>query len=316
MPSAKRILLVDENSVPRHSLAEQLAREAAYQVVEACSAAEARAAQGYALAIIDAALEDGKGASLGRELRADGFTGPVLLLTEEAATEAGHLAKPFRLSALLSRISLHLGPHGAGEDRAIRIGPYLFQPGAKRLTGTRNIRLTEKETNILKFLHSAGRTVPLLDITLGLDDNSTGRQNIRLRGLFMGLPRQWVAEHEAEISAFSELGDYLDMPVRTYSSGMRMRLAFSIAMSVQADILLLDEVLGVGDSAFQAKAKARLREVAGRAGIVVLALHSSAAIMELCDKALWLQAGSVRMIGKCHDVVREYDNFMHHRLAA
>jgi DNA-binding response OmpR family regulator len=160
MPSAKRILLVDENSVPRHSLAEQLAREAAYQVVEACSAAEARAAQGYALAIIDAALEDGKGASLGRELRADGFTGPVLLLTEEAATEAGHLAKPFRLSALLSRISLHLGPHGAGEDRAIRIGPYLFQPGAKRLTGTRNIRLTEKETNILKFLHSAGRTVP------------------------------------------------------------------------------------------------------------------------------------------------------------
>jgi ABC-2 type transport system ATP-binding protein/lipopolysaccharide transport system ATP-binding protein len=190
-----------------------------------------------------------------------------------------------------------IGQNGAGKTTLLRALAGIYRP----TSGT---------------IIRAGRTVPLLDITLGLDDNSTGRQNIRLRGLFMGLPRQWVAEHEAEISAFSELGDYLDMPVRTYSAGMRMRLAFSIAMSVQADILLLDEVLGVGDSAFQAKAKARLREVAGRAGIVVLALHSSAAIMELCDKALWLQAGSVRMIGKCHDVVREYDNFMHHRLAA
>src|ERR1035441_478590 len=107
MASAKRILLVDENSVPRHSLAEQLTREAAYQVIEAGSAAEARAAQDYAFAIIDAALEDGKGESLGRELRADGFAGPVLLLTEDAATQDGHLAKPFRLSALLARLSMH-----------------------------------------------------------------------------------------------------------------------------------------------------------------------------------------------------------------
>jgi DNA-binding response OmpR family regulator len=160
MASAKRILLVDENSVPRHSLAEQLTREAAYQVIEAGSAAEARAAQDYAFAIIDAALEDGKGESLGRELRADGFSGPVLLLTEDAATQDGHLAKPFRLSALLARLSMHLGPHGTGEDRAFHIGPYLFQPGAKLLTGARKIRLTEKETNILKFLHGAGRTVP------------------------------------------------------------------------------------------------------------------------------------------------------------
>jgi ABC-2 type transport system ATP-binding protein/lipopolysaccharide transport system ATP-binding protein len=190
-----------------------------------------------------------------------------------------------------------IGRNGAGKSTLLRALAGIYRPTSGRIT-------------------SSGRRVPLLDITLGLDDNSTGRQNIKLRGLFMGLGQRWVAEHEAEIAAFSELGDYLDMPVRTYSTGMRMRLAFSIAMTVEADILLLDEVLGVGDSAFQAKAKARLREVAGRAGIVVLALHSSPAIMELCDRALWLDAGGVRMFGNCHDVVREYDDFMHHRMAA
>lgn len=163
MSSAKRILLVDENSVPRHSLAEQLAQQAAYEVIETGSAREARAAEDYALAIIDAELEGGCGESLANELRAGGFKGPILLLTAgppDAAITHEQLPKPFRLSALLVRLSVHLGPHGAGEERAFKIGPYMFQPGAKLLTGARKIRLTEKETNILKFLHSAGRTVP------------------------------------------------------------------------------------------------------------------------------------------------------------
>lgn len=161
MPSAKRILLVDENSVPRHSLAEQLTQQAAYDVIEAGSAAEAQAAQDYAFAIIDAALEGG-GERLADTLRQDGFQGPILLLTEALTTGAmahEQLPKPFRLSALLTRLSAHLGLHG-GDERAFQIGPYLFQPAAKLLTGARKIRLTEKETNILKFLHQAGRTVP------------------------------------------------------------------------------------------------------------------------------------------------------------
>lgn len=162
MPSAKRILLVDENSVPRHSLAEQLTQQAAYAVIEAGSAAQAQAAQDYAFAIIDAALEGG-GEHLADMLRAGGFQGPILLLAEAAAAGASpheQLAKPFRLSALLTRLSAHLGPHGGGEERTFQIGPYLFQPAAKLLTGARKIRLTEKEANILKFLHRAGRTVP------------------------------------------------------------------------------------------------------------------------------------------------------------
>jgi DNA-binding response OmpR family regulator len=161
MASAKRILLVDENNVPRHSLAEQLVREGTYAVIEAGTAAEARAASNYHLAIIDGGVEDGKGEALARELRKEGFSGPVVLLTEDENTGAGEkLTKPFRLSALLAKLSSHLGRHG--EDHAVRIGPYVFRPGAKLLTGEagRKVRLTEKETNILRFLHEAGRTVP------------------------------------------------------------------------------------------------------------------------------------------------------------
>jgi ABC-2 type transport system ATP-binding protein/lipopolysaccharide transport system ATP-binding protein len=190
-----------------------------------------------------------------------------------------------------------IGQNGSGKSTLLRVLSGIYKP---------------KSGVVVR----RGKTVPLLDITLGLDDNSTGRQNILLRGMFLGLSREWVQEREADIVAFSELGDYIDLPVRTYSTGMRMRLAFSISMSVKADILLLDEVLGVGDSAFQEKAKARLRQVADDAGIVVMALHSSPAIMEFCNKALWLHQGRVRMLGEAHAVVRAYDDFMHGRAAA
>ena len=153
MPSAKHILLVDPDAVPRHSLAEQLAKQGAYKVIEAGNASEARQASDYAFAIIDAAIGDSQ--SLARELRAKS---PVLFLAEESISGADFLLKPFRLSALLAKLSAQLGPDG--EDRALTIGPYEFRPGAKLLTGARKIRLTEKETNILKFLHAAGRTVP------------------------------------------------------------------------------------------------------------------------------------------------------------
>jgi ABC-2 type transport system ATP-binding protein/lipopolysaccharide transport system ATP-binding protein len=187
-----------------------------------------------------------------------------------------------------------IGANGAGKSTLLRVLAKIYKATFGSISRT-------------------GRTVPLLDISLGLDDNSTGRQNIRLRGLFLGLSPKIIAEHEAEIAEFSELGDYLDMPVRTYSTGMRMRLAFSISMAVEADILLLDEVLAVGDAAFQEKAKHKFRKVLGNTGIVVMALHSSPAIMETCNKALWLDGGRMRMLGDSHEVVRLYDDFMHKR---
>jgi DNA-binding response OmpR family regulator len=160
MPSAKPVLLVDENDVPRRVLAEQLAAEGTYTVIEAGDAAAARAAQGYVFAIIDGALKDSEG--LARSLKAQGFGGPILFLTEIDTGAGEYLVKPFRLAALLARLSAHLGQHGASEDRVIPIGPYQFRPGAKLLTGdgAQRIRLTEKEANILKFLAAAGRTVP------------------------------------------------------------------------------------------------------------------------------------------------------------
>jgi DNA-binding response OmpR family regulator len=165
MPDAKRILLVDGDAIPRHSLAEQLTQQGSYIVIEAGSAAEARLApESCVCAIIDAALPDGDGESLARELRKAGFGGFVLFLTAAAKTppSAGeYLVKPFRLSMLLARLSARLGRHGAGDDRAIRIGPYLFRPGAKLIIdpGERRIRLTEKETSILKYLNATGRAV-------------------------------------------------------------------------------------------------------------------------------------------------------------
>jgi DNA-binding response OmpR family regulator len=154
MPSAKPVLLVDSHDVPRHSLAEQLSREGVYKVIEAASADEARAAGNYLFAIIDGGIEDSAG--LARDLRQGGK--PVLLLGDKDGPD--QLAKPFRLGALFARLSAALGPHGADQDRPVRIGPYLFQPAAKLLTGARKVRLTEKEADILKFLHMAGNTVP------------------------------------------------------------------------------------------------------------------------------------------------------------
>jgi DNA-binding response OmpR family regulator len=165
MPSAKRVLLVDDDAVLRASLAEQLAHEGPYTVIEAANAAEARllAKDGvYALAIVDQGLPDGAGDALARELKAQGFDTPILILSEQNAAPpvAEHIEKPFRFADLLARLNLYLSRHAASDDVPVAIGPYLFRPGAKLLTeGARKVRLTEKETDILKYLHAAGITV-------------------------------------------------------------------------------------------------------------------------------------------------------------
>lgn len=152
-----------------------------------------------------------------------------------------------------------------------------------------------------------GKVVPLLDISLGMDENSTGRQNIRLRGLLLGMTDTEVREKQEEIAEFCELGDYLDLPIRTYSSGMRVRLAFAVSTAVDAQILLLDEVMGVGDASFMHKAEARLADLHSRAEIVVLAMHSNAEIRKVCNKVLWMERGRVRAFGPTEEVVSAYE---------
>ena len=175
MPTPKRVLLVDDDQMLRSSLAEQLASDASYTVVEAGSCVEgrARAAEGlYEFMILDIGLPDGDGRALCRELRDFGVSCPILLLTaaeSDADTIEGldagandYVTKPFRFAVLMARVHAHLRSHGHSEDAQYRIGPYTFRPSAKLLIdeAAKKIRLTEKETNILKFLHRSGETVP------------------------------------------------------------------------------------------------------------------------------------------------------------
>lgn len=139
-----------------------------------------------------------------------------------------------------------------------------------------------------------GRIASMLSILLGMDFEATGYENIFLRATVMGFPRREIAPLVDDIAAFSELGDYLDMPLRTYSSGMAMRLAFAVSTSVRADIVLMDEWLSAGDAEFAAKAQARLQRMIDAAQVLVLASHDEALIRRTCNRLLRLEHGEVR----------------------
>ncbi|MBH9659726.1 ABC transporter ATP-binding protein [Burkholderia multivorans] len=181
-----------------------------------------------------------------------------------------------------------IGHNGAGKSTLLRAMAGIYPPSAGQL-------LRE------------GKVVPLLDIGLGMDENSTGMQNIRLRGLLLGMSDAEIRSKQREIAEFCELGDYLDLPIRTYSSGMKVRLAFAVSTAVDAEILLLDEVMGVGDAAFMHKAEARLADLHSRAEIVVLAMHSNSEIRKVCNKVLWMERGRVRAFGPTEEVVSAYE---------
>jgi ABC-type polysaccharide/polyol phosphate transport system ATPase subunit len=182
-----------------------------------------------------------------------------------------------------------VGHNGAGKSTLLRVMAGIYPPTA----GT---------------VETEGKSVPLLGISLGMDENSTGRQNLRLRGLLLGMSEDEINEKQGEIEAFSELGDFMDLPIRTYSTGMKVRLGFAISTAVDAQILLLDEVMGVGDASFKDKANRRLAELHERSEIVVLALHDNATIRKTCDKALWMEKGCARMFGPVEEVLAAYED--------
>ena len=138
-----------------------------------------------------------------------------------------------------------------------------------------------------------GRVSPMLNNTLGMDTDATGFENIRICAMLRGMTQRQVDDNMDDIVAFTELGDYLKMPVRSYSSGMLMRLAFAVATVPHADILLIDESIGVGDQHFFQKANARLNRLITQSRILVLAYHMQNVIPQLCNKALWLDGGRV-----------------------
>jgi len=137
----------------------------------------------------------------------------------------------------------------------------------------------------------SGRTASLLDVSMGLDPDATGFENIYLRGIMDGLKPSVIRGKIDEIADFTDLGDYLNLPVRTYSSGMMLRLAFAISTSVEADILIMDEWLSVGDAEFSVKAKQRLDEMVGQASILVIATHDPALVSRICTRSIKLEHG-------------------------
>ena len=151
-----------------------------------------------------------------------------------------------------------------------------------------------------------GKLASLLELGAGFHPDFTGRENIYFNASIFGLTRSEIEKKIDDIISFSELGEYIDNPVRTYSSGMYMRLAFSIAINVEAEIILIDEILAVGDQHFQDKCYAKLHELKESDKTIVIVSHSLTSIKKLCDRAIWINQGHVEMDGKAEKVIDEY----------
>lgn len=151
-----------------------------------------------------------------------------------------------------------------------------------------------------------GKLTSLLELGAGFHPDFTGRENIYFNASIFGLTRKEIDNRVNDIIEFSELGDFIDSPVRTYSSGMYMRLAFSVAINVDAEILLIDEILAVGDQHFQDKCFQKLDELAKSDKTIVIVSHSLGSIRKLCNRAIWINEGKVAMDGECNKVLDEY----------
>lgn len=180
-----------------------------------------------------------------------------------------------------------LGHNGAGKSTMLRALGRVYSP----TRGTAEI---------------VGDIGSLIDISFGINPEATGRENVFIRGQLLGLTKQEIADHYAEIVEFAELGDFMEMPVRTYSSGMHLRLAFAVSTVVRPEILLMDEWLSVGDADFQHKAESRLRALVSETKILVLATHSRELVEAVCTRAIWLEHGQIKMDGPVSKVSKAY----------
>ena len=184
------------------------------------------------------------------------------------------------------RIGL-VGHNGAGKTTLLRVLSGIYRP----TSGSAVIQ---------------GECVSLINISLGIDPEATGRENIRLRAAMMGMRPNELREQFDEIAEFTGLGDFLDMPFRTYSSGMQLRLAFSTSTAIRPEILVMDEWLSTGDEDFKHKADRRLREIVETTKILVLASHSRDLLRKNCNRILWMEHGRVRMDGPTDEVLPAY----------
>ena len=181
-----------------------------------------------------------------------------------------------------------MGLNGSGKTTLLKVLAGIYRPSRGQLL-------------------ASGRVSALLDINVGMNGELTGYENIILRGMYMGIHPREMRKRSDEIAEFTELGDYLSMPLRTYSSGMTVRLSFAIATCIAPEILLLDEWLSAGDAPFIAKAKKRMDEFVRLSSVLVLASHSMPLLEEWCTHGIWLEFGHVKMMGPISEVVATYN---------
>lgn len=198
----------------------------------------------------------------------------------------------------LKNINLHLKPgnrlgllghNGAGKSTLLRVISKIYEP-------------------TVGHAHIHGKVSALLDVMMGMDSESTGYENILMRGIFHGLSKREILTKQDEIAEFTELGDFLSMPTRTYSSGMMLRLAFGIATSFIPEILVLDEVIGAGDASFMKKSEERIQSMIKGSKIVVLSSHNIEVIQKNCNQLLLLNAGEVKYFGDVDQGLKFYES--------
>lgn len=185
-----------------------------------------------------------------------------------------------------------IGRNGAGKSTILKVMAQTLRPDA----GTINVY---------------GRTSTLLQLGVGFNRQLSGRRNIYLGGLAAGLRKSQIDEKFDSIVEYAAIGPAIDRPVQTYSSGMFSRLAFSVGMAIEPNILLLDEVLAVGDQAFRDKSLGTMKELLERAGTIVFVSHALPNVAEFCDRAVWLDSGRIRALGPSEDVVDQYKAAVH-----
>lgn len=180
-----------------------------------------------------------------------------------------------------------IGNNGAGKSTLLKVISGILKPTG----GTVN---------------AYGNIVPMLELGSGFDFDLTGRENIYLNGAILGYSEEYLNEKYDDIVSFSELGQFIDMPIRNYSSGMLARLAFSVASIVEPEILIVDEILSVGDADFQEKSRARMTELMGGGTTVLFVSHNLEQIREMCNHVVWLEHGHIRMDGETEEVCDAY----------
>lgn len=181
-----------------------------------------------------------------------------------------------------------IGHNGAGKTTLLKVLAQIYTPSKGKL-------------------HIQGEVNSLFDITMGFDFEATGYENIVLRGLLLGLSHREIAAIIPVVEEFAELGEFIKMPIKTYSSGMIVRLAFGIISNTPAEILLIDEAVNVGDTSFREKARQQMAALIHQSDIMVLSTHESEIMREFCNKALWLEHGKIKKLGATNEVLKEYE---------